>query len=84
MVDPVPQAMVLTAIVIGVSIQALALALIIQVYRHYGTLDIRELRHKLELDVARANRLGPAHSADEPETVVATPASGPASAGTLT
>ena len=84
MVDPVPQAMVLTAIVIGVSIQALALALIIQVYRHYGTLDIRELRHKLEQDVAQANQLGPAHSADQPETVVAAPASGPASAGTST
>jgi len=43
-VDPVPQAMVLTAIVIGVGVLGLALALAIQVYRHYGTLDVRNIR----------------------------------------
>ena len=42
-VDPVPQALVLTAIVIGVGVLGLALALAIQVYRHYGTLDVREI-----------------------------------------
>ena len=46
MVDPVPQAMVLTAIVIGVGIQALALALAVRVYQHYKTLNIREI-HQL-------------------------------------
>jgi len=44
MVDPVPQALVLTAIVIGVAIIALALSLAIVLYRHYGTLNIRKIR----------------------------------------
>jgi multicomponent Na+:H+ antiporter subunit C len=46
MVDPIPQALILTAIVIGVGVQAVALALAVQVHRAYGTLDLRELgRH---------------------------------------
>lgn len=52
MVDPVPQAMVLTAIVIGVGIQALALSLIMKVYRAYGTLDICEISRRLNQDIA--------------------------------
>ena len=44
MVDPVPQALVLTAIVIGVSVLALALSLAIRVYDHYGTLDLRKIK----------------------------------------
>lgn len=44
MVDPVPQALVLTAIVIGVSVLALALALAIRVHDHYGTLDLRKIK----------------------------------------
>jgi multicomponent Na+:H+ antiporter subunit C len=44
MVDPVPQALVLTAIVIGVAILALALTLAIVLYRHYGTLNVRKIR----------------------------------------
>jgi len=55
MVDPVPQAMVLTAIVIGVGIQALALGLAIRVYRAHGTLDVREVRERLEQDIAIAS-----------------------------
>ncbi|MFO8014454.1 MAG: NADH-quinone oxidoreductase subunit K [Phycisphaerae bacterium] len=43
-VDPVPQALVLTAIVIGVGVLALGLSIIVQVYKHYGTLDSREIR----------------------------------------
>jgi multicomponent Na+:H+ antiporter subunit C len=43
MVDPVPQALVLTAIVIGVAVLALALALSVSLYRHYGTLDLRKI-----------------------------------------
>lgn len=39
MVDPLPQALVLTAIVIGVGVLALALALVIRVHEAYGTLD---------------------------------------------
>lgn len=44
MVDPVPQALVLTAIVIGVATLALALSLAIRLYDHYGTLDMRKIR----------------------------------------
>lgn len=44
MVDPVPQALVLTAIVIGVATLALALSLTIRLYRHYGTLNLRKIR----------------------------------------
>ena len=52
MADPVPQALVLTAIVIGVGILALALSLVLKVQQAYGTLDIRELRRRLEQDIA--------------------------------
>ena len=43
-VDPVPQALVLTAIVIGVGVLALGLSMVIRVYKHYGTLDTREIK----------------------------------------
>ncbi len=41
--DPLPQALMLTAIVIGVSITALALGLIYRLYLQHGTLDIRRI-----------------------------------------
>ncbi|KPL19805.1 MAG: cation:proton antiporter [candidate division Zixibacteria bacterium SM23_81] len=44
MVDPVPQALVLTAIVIGVAVLALALSLAIRLYHHYGVLDLRRIK----------------------------------------
>ena len=50
--DPVPQALVLTAIVIGVGIQALALALIFRVKKQYNSLDMRVIRAQLEEDIA--------------------------------
>jgi len=40
---PVPQALTLTSIVIGVAVLALMLSLIIHIYRHYGSLDVRKL-----------------------------------------
>lgn len=43
-VDPVPQALVLTSIVINVCILALALSMAIYTYRHYGTLNPFEIR----------------------------------------
>lgn len=46
MVDPVPQALVLTAIVIGVAVLALALSLAIRLYHHYGVLDLRQIREQ--------------------------------------
>lgn len=39
-VDPVPQALVLTAIVIGVAVNALILALVVQLRRRGGSLDV--------------------------------------------
>jgi multicomponent Na+:H+ antiporter subunit C len=39
---PVPQALTLTSIVIGVAVLALTLSLVIHIYRHYGTLDVRK------------------------------------------
>ncbi len=44
MVDPVPQALVLTAIVIGFGVTALALALVVRLYQKTGTLDVSEIR----------------------------------------
>jgi multisubunit Na+/H+ antiporter MnhC subunit len=43
-VDPLPQAMVLTAIVIGLATTALLLAIAIRLYRKYNTFDIREIK----------------------------------------
>ena len=37
---PVPQALTLTSIVIGVAVLALMLSFVIYIYRHYGTLDV--------------------------------------------
>ena len=45
MVDPVPQALVLTAIVIGFAVTAVALSLIIRLYRHHHTLEIDEIKN---------------------------------------
>ncbi len=47
-VDPIPQALVLTSIVINICILALALSLSIYAYRHYGTLDPSEIRRLKE------------------------------------
>jgi len=44
MVDPLPQALVLTAIVIGLAVTALIAALAIRVYEKYGTFDITKIR----------------------------------------
>ncbi len=42
-VDPVPQALMLTAIVVGLSISAVALILAVKIHRAYGTLDIEAI-----------------------------------------
>lgn len=43
MVNPLPQALILTGIVVAVSVTALALSLVILLYRQYGTLDVDRL-----------------------------------------
>ncbi|WP_422477710.1 sodium:proton antiporter [Pleomorphochaeta sp. DL1XJH-081] len=47
-VDPIPQALMLTAIVIGVCITALSLALAVHLYRISGSFDIDEIRERVK------------------------------------
>ncbi|KLO21971.1 cation:proton antiporter [Marinitoga sp. 1197] len=42
-VDPLPQALVLTAIVIGVGVTALALTVVRKIYEKYETLELDEM-----------------------------------------
>jgi len=44
-VDPLPQALVLTAIVIGLATTAMLMAVIIRLFRKYKTFDIREINN---------------------------------------
>jgi multicomponent Na+:H+ antiporter subunit C len=46
MVDPLPQALMLTAIVVGVCVTALAVVLVYRLYRKFGTLDMREIERR--------------------------------------
>ncbi|MCG6942885.1 MAG: NADH-quinone oxidoreductase subunit K [Thiohalocapsa sp.] len=66
MVDPIPQVLVLTAIVIGVGVQALAVSVLLKIHRIYGTLDVRELRRHLELDICRDAGIVPDGSREAP------------------
>ena len=43
-VDPIPQALTLTSIVIGACVTALSLSLVIRLDEQYGTVDTREIR----------------------------------------
>jgi hypothetical protein len=58
MVDPVPQALILTAIVIGVGVLALALALAVQTYKAYGTLDTRKLAEFIAQEQTQTEQTG--------------------------
>ena len=44
MVDPLPQALVLTSIVIGLATTALLVAIAMRLYEKYGTFDITKIR----------------------------------------
>ena len=44
MVDPLPHALVLTAIVIGLATTALLVAIAMRIYEKYGTFDITKIR----------------------------------------
>ncbi len=44
MVDPLPQALVLTTIVIGLAIIMVVVSLAIRIYEKYGTFDITKIR----------------------------------------
>jgi len=43
-VDPLPQALVLTSIVIGLGTLSLMVAIAIRLYERYGTFDVTEIR----------------------------------------
>ncbi|MCD6407245.1 cation:proton antiporter subunit C [Candidatus Aerophobetes bacterium] len=49
-VDPLPQALMLTSIVISICIMALALSLAMKVYKKHGTLSISRIENKLNKD----------------------------------
>lgn len=44
MVDPLPQALVLTSIVIGLGVTALVISIAIRIYEKYGTFDITKIK----------------------------------------
>jgi len=44
MVDPLPQALVLTSIVIGLAVTALIISIAIRIYEKYGTFDITKIK----------------------------------------
>jgi len=44
MVDPLPQALILTNIVIGLAVTVLIVAIAIRIYEKYGTFDITKIR----------------------------------------
>lgn len=47
-INPLPHALMLTAIVVGVSTTGVALALLIQLYHHYGTLEEPEILERMQ------------------------------------
>jgi len=42
-INPLPSALILTGIVVGVSLTAFALALVVKLYMYYGTIDADEI-----------------------------------------
>jgi len=44
MVDPLPQALVLTSIVIGLGVTALVISIAIRIYEKYGTFEITKIK----------------------------------------
>ena len=47
--NPLPQVLMLTAIVVGLATTGVALALLLRIYKRYGTLEEDELLEKTEL-----------------------------------
>lgn len=46
-VDPVPQALMLTAIVVGICVTALALGFIYKLYERYSTTELQEIEQQV-------------------------------------
>lgn len=72
MVDPIPQAMVLTAIVIGVGVQALALAMLIRVFREHGSLERDALTQRLYQQLDQQADIAASLSEESPGAIVTT------------
>jgi len=58
MVNPIPQALILTGIVVAVSVTALALSMVILLYRQYGTLDVDRLMREEEPEAGESGEEG--------------------------
>ncbi len=50
-VDPIPQALMITAIVIGVAVTAVSLTMFISLYHHYGTTNWLKVINKRRDDI---------------------------------
>ncbi len=59
MADPVPQALVLTSIVIGVGVMAVVLVLALRAQAAYGSLDLLVIRKRMEAGIAARAGLPP-------------------------
>jgi len=53
--NPLPHVLILTAIVVSVSTTAVALALIINIHKEYGTIEEDMILEKQKLDIDRSN-----------------------------
>ena len=58
-VDPLPHLLILTAIVVGVGIVGVALALVVRIYRIHGTLDEDEIVRRLSSPKSTSETPGP-------------------------
>lgn len=64
-VNPLPHVLILTAIVVGVSVTAVSLALIVLLHTNYGTIEEHEIRAAVDADSA-ADWAAPPASAGRP------------------
>jgi multicomponent Na+:H+ antiporter subunit C len=55
-VDPLPHLLILTAIVVGVGVTGVALALIVRLHRRFGTLSEHEIVRQLDAEAGAAPR----------------------------
>ena len=53
--NPLPHVLILTAIVVSVSTTAVALALIINIHKEYGTIEEDMILEKQKLDIDRSS-----------------------------
>ncbi len=66
-VDPLPHLLILTAIVVGVGIVGVALAMVVRIYRIHGTLDEDELVRRMSAPKAEVGAPGDTPGADRPD-----------------